>query len=78
MLAKYGAPFWDIHRADLQIAMYERAKNLGIKFRFSAQVESYDLATPKAILQGGEEVHADLIIAADGKSISFLVKLKLD
>ncbi|OBT97710.1 hypothetical protein VE01_05027 [Pseudogymnoascus verrucosus] len=66
MLAKYGAPFWDVHRADLQIAMYERAKNLGIKFRFSAQVESYDLATPKAILQGGEEVHADLIIAADG------------
>ncbi|CRL22669.1 Aromatic-ring hydroxylase-like [Penicillium camemberti] len=66
MSSKYGAPFWDMHRADLQIAMFERAQDLGVKFRFGVTVTTYDFEGSKVSLSNGDEVSGDLIIAADG------------
>lgn len=69
MSSKYGAPFWDMHRADLQIAMFERAQDLGVKFRFGVTVTTYDFEGSKVSLSNGDEVSGDLIIAADGEFI---------
>ncbi|KAH7074026.1 hypothetical protein BKA63DRAFT_515234 [Paraphoma chrysanthemicola] len=66
MLAKYKSPFWDMHRADLQIGMYERAKELGVEFRFGALVTSTDIKTPSITLSNGVRIEGDLILAADG------------
>ncbi|KZM22436.1 oxidoreductase [Ascochyta rabiei] len=66
MLAKYKSPFWDMHRADLQIGMYERARELGVEFRFGALVKSTELETPSVTLSNGDCVEGDIIIAADG------------
>lgn len=67
MISKYGSPFCDIHRADLQLAMFERAEQLGVRFRFNASVAKYDLESPSVTLVTGTRIEGDLIIAADGK-----------
>lgn len=66
MRSKYHAPYWDCHRADVQRAMFERAKELGVEFRFGARVENYDFTSPTAFLADGEAIKADLIVGADG------------
>lgn len=66
MRSRYNAPYWNCHRADVQRCMFERAKELGVEFRFNARVENYDFAAPKAVLADGEVTDADLIIGADG------------
>lgn len=67
MISKYGSPFCDIHRADLQLAMFERAEQLGVRFMFNASVAKYDLESPSVTLVNGTRIKGDLIIAADGK-----------
>lgn len=69
MVSKYGAPFWDMHRADLQLAMFERAQELGIGFRFGATVTDYDFEGATVSLSNGDEVSGDLVIAADGEPL---------
>jgi salicylate hydroxylase len=71
MLQKYGSPFCDIHRADLQLAMFERAKQLGVGFMFDALVTKYDLESPSVTLSNGDQIDGDLIVAADGKILDF-------
>lgn len=66
MLEKYGSPFWDMHRADLQLACYERAVALGVEFRFGAVVTNVDVDAPSVTLANGEIIRGSLIIAADG------------
>jgi len=68
MLAKYKSPFWDMHRADLQIALFERAKELGVNFRLGALVTALDLETPSVTLVCGDRIEGDLVVAADGKN----------
>lgn len=67
MLSKYNANFWDIHRADLQLALFDRARALGVRFRFGVLVEKHDFSIPEVTLSDGERLRADLIVAADGK-----------
>jgi salicylate hydroxylase len=67
MLAKYKSPFWDMHRADLQIALFERAKDLGVNFKLGALVNAIDLKAPSVTLASGELIQGDLIVAANGK-----------
>jgi salicylate hydroxylase len=67
MLAKYNSHFWDLHRSDLQITMYDRAVALGVKFMFGAPVTEHDFESPSVTLSNGERIECDLIIAADGK-----------
>ncbi|KAK4546137.1 hypothetical protein LTR36_002274 [Oleoguttula mirabilis] len=66
MKRKYGAAFWDLHRVDVQRALAEKAKQLGTTIRFGARVADIDFDKPTVKLENGEELHADLLVAADG------------
>ncbi|KAK7426102.1 hypothetical protein QQZ08_007412 [Neonectria magnoliae] len=66
MREKYGAPFIDIHRVDLQLGMFDRAKELGVKFHFGQKVQSIDFDIPQITTKSGITSKANLIIAADG------------
>ncbi|KAM6529318.1 hypothetical protein FALCPG4_007457 [Fusarium falciforme] len=66
MRAKYGAPFVDLHRVDLQLALYERARQLGVTFHLGEKVETIDFDQTTVITQSGTKAQADLIVAADG------------
>ncbi|RSL46153.1 hypothetical protein CEP53_010439 [Fusarium sp. AF-6] len=63
---KYGAPFIDAHRVDLQMALYDRAKELGVKFELGQKIVDVDFGAPEISTASGHKVRADLIIAADG------------
>lgn len=64
--ARYDAPFIDLHRVDMQMAMFERAKELGVDFKLGERVESIDFDKPEITCESGMTGQADLIIAADG------------
>ncbi|KAM0721729.1 hypothetical protein Q7P37_002654 [Cladosporium fusiforme] len=66
MRRKYNAPFWDLHRVDLQVALCERAKQLGVEVRLGARVADVDFETPSVSLESGDILTADLVVAADG------------
>ena len=63
---KYGAPFVDAHRVDLQSALLERARQLGAKLKLSQKVTNINFDIPEITTQSGTKARADLIIAADG------------
>ncbi|KAH1787485.1 hypothetical protein KXX20_008373 [Aspergillus fumigatus] len=63
---KYGVPFVDLHRGDLQQGLYQRAQQLGVKFHLNARVQSVDPAVPSLTTLSGHQYHADLIVGADG------------
>ncbi|OLN92755.1 3-hydroxybenzoate 6-hydroxylase [Colletotrichum chlorophyti] len=63
---KYQAPFIDLHRVDLQLSLYERAKELGVQFNLGEKVDSIDFDIPELTTQSGVKAKADLIVAADG------------
>lgn len=67
MRSEYGAPFWDMHRADLQLAMVAKARQLGVEIRTGAEVESIDIDGVSVTLAGTkEQVKGDVVLAADG------------
>lgn len=72
MLDKYRSPYWDMHRADLQLTMYERAKTLGVRFQFGTLVKDVDLNIPMLTTEGGQMITGDLVLAADGGTLSTL------
>lgn len=72
---KYGAPFSDCHRVDLQQALVKRAQALGVKVVLGTRVTSilFDVETKtEGVLKARvytDSVHtfdADLVVAADG------------
>jgi salicylate hydroxylase len=63
---RFGAPYYVVHRANLQLAMYELAVSMGVHVRVNAGVRSYKAESPSVVLENGETHHADLIVAADG------------
>ncbi|RAH69360.1 putative monooxygenase [Aspergillus aculeatinus CBS 121060] len=64
--AKYGAPFIDLHRVDLQQALYARARALGVTFHLDERVDAIDFETTTITTLKGRRVSGDLIVAADG------------
>lgn len=67
--ARYNnAPFIDLHRVDLQQALYTRAKDLGVEFKLGSRVKTAETTSPIPSInfESGECLTADLIIAADG------------
>ncbi|KAF2668887.1 FAD binding domain protein [Microthyrium microscopicum] len=66
MRQRYGAPFTDMHRADLQIALLDRAKELGTQFFLGEKVETIDFAKPSVKTSSGKTYTGDLIVASDG------------
>lgn len=55
-----------MHRADYHQILHETAVSKGVKIRLGCAVESVDESAPSVTIKGGEVVHADLIIGADG------------
>lgn len=64
--AKYSAPFVDLHRVDLQQALFARAKQLGVTFHLNERVERIDFDSTTVHTVSGNRYQGDLIIAADG------------
>ncbi|KAL5119259.1 hypothetical protein ACEQ8H_002746 [Pleosporales sp. CAS-2024a] len=63
---RHGSPLWCLHRADLQRALAERARQLGAVVRLDARVVDVDASRGLVELHGGHTLAADLVIAADG------------
>ncbi|KXJ87244.1 FAD binding domain protein [Microdochium bolleyi] len=66
---RYGAPLLNLHRADLQLALAERARQLGVQIRLGQRVDDISRlshGTPEITCASGLKASADLIIAADG------------
>ncbi|CCT74135.1 related to salicylate hydroxylase [Fusarium fujikuroi IMI 58289] len=63
---KYGAPFIDLHRVDLQLALYDKAKELGVQFKLGDRVKDIDFSIPEVSTEAGAKYTGDLIVAADG------------
>ena len=65
--AKYGAPYYFLHRADLVNLLFNTAKERpNINLRMGCKVVSYDFETPSVTLAHGEQVKGDLIVCCDG------------
>ncbi|KAJ7160454.1 salicylate hydroxylase [Mycena filopes] len=65
--ARYGAPYYFIHRADLIEALVSAVeKHPNITLRMGSSVATYDFETPALTTATGERLTADLIICADG------------
>ena len=66
MRRKYNAPFWDLHRVDVQRALATRAQELGVQLRLGARVDDIDFDEPSLKLETGEVLDANLLVGADG------------
>ncbi|EME39558.1 FAD-binding monooxygenase-like protein [Dothistroma septosporum NZE10] len=66
MKTKYNAPFWDLHRVDVQRALATRANDLGVEVRLGSRIEDIDFEKTTLRLASGETLKADLIVGADG------------
>lgn len=63
----FKAPYYVVHRAHFHDALHKRALELGVEVRVASRVTNYNLDKPSVSLEDGHELHADLIVAADGK-----------
>ena len=71
MRRKYGAPFTDCHRVDLQQALVKRAKELGVPVVLNAKVTNVDFSSTtgdkaRVKTSEGHKYDADLVVGADG------------
>ncbi|EXJ81250.1 salicylate hydroxylase [Capronia epimyces CBS 606.96] len=68
MRRKYGSPFIDVHRVDLQRIMYNKAKTLGVTVELNCRVSSIGRSPtgPEVTLESGRKLHGDLVVGADG------------
>ncbi|PSK46164.1 ubiquinone biosynthesis monooxygenase COQ6 [Elsinoe australis] len=63
----FGNHWYTIHRADYQRVLADEAVRLGAEMRFGANVVHVECTeTPFVRLEGGEKIHADLVVGADG------------
>ena len=64
----YGAPYYVIHRAHLHSVLHDRAVQLGVEIQLNWRVIKYGLDEGSLTREDGTTIHADLIVAADGRS----------
>ncbi|KAI1466687.1 FAD/NAD(P)-binding domain-containing protein [Daldinia caldariorum] len=64
--ARYGAPYVELHRIDFIKALYERARELGVQFRFGERNGHVDFETGTITSHSGTGIRGDLVVAADG------------
>lgn len=65
-MKRYNAPFIDLHRVDLQQALYARAIELGVRVDLGQRLENIDFGGPTLTTVSGDTYTGDLIVAADG------------
>lgn len=63
----FGGPYVLLYRADLQSALWRVAVERGVEYRLGSRVVYVDCEAGRLILEGGEVVEADLVVAADGE-----------
>ncbi|KEF58622.1 salicylate hydroxylase [Exophiala aquamarina CBS 119918] len=65
---KYGAPFIDMHRVDLQKILYSKALALGVDVKLSHRISSVDSTPegPRIVLESGQIIDYDIVVGADG------------
>ncbi|KAI1209037.1 FAD/NAD(P)-binding domain-containing protein [Annulohypoxylon truncatum] len=66
MRVRYDAPYIELHRVDFQTALYIRAKELGVEFRFGERVNQVNFETGKITTHSGLNAKGDIVVAADG------------
>ncbi|KAH7389972.1 salicylate hydroxylase [Pyrenochaeta sp. MPI-SDFR-AT-0127] len=66
MLSKYGAPYWQVYRPDYHNILYQKALEKGAKVRQGCTVKEFRPHKSSVVLESGEVVTGDLIVAADG------------
>lgn len=65
----FGSPYYTAHRADLHIALLEKAQAAGVTIIGNKRVLSYDFETPSVSMEGGDIINADIVIACDGETL---------
>ena len=69
--ARYRAPYWQVFRPDYHTILLKAALKAGATLRSGCTVIGYEAEKGTVILQSGEKVVGDLIVACDGvKSIA--------
>ena len=67
---RYGAPYWHVHRADLQQALYQACGEHNVGVHLASQVIAYQQANTKheinITLANQQQFTADVLIGADG------------
>jgi salicylate hydroxylase len=66
LYARYGHPFWDLHRVDLQQAMVSRCAELGVDIVLNARAVKVDFDDATVYLHDGRIVEGDVVLLADG------------
>lgn len=65
-VARYGRPYWHVHRADLLAALAAAAAEAGVAIHLGSRVAAIADAGGPVRLEGTAAQHADAAIAADG------------
>ena len=73
MDSRYGSPFWDLHRVDLQRELVRRCRELGVRIELNRRVVDVDFGPAGAAktkvavkFEDGEKVEGDVAICAEG------------
>lgn len=66
----FEVPYYVVHRAHFHEALYQRAMQLGVSMTLGCRVMEYEESKGSVVLENGQRIRGDLIIATDGKSIS--------
>ena len=68
---RYSAPYWQVYRPDYHTVLLDAAIAAGATVRKGQAVVGYRPEDPSVVLQSGEVVRGDLVVAVDGvKSIA--------
>ena len=67
---RFGGPYVQVHRSDLQQALLKAATANGVKIQTNCRVIDLNLDQPALILEDRRDIEKDLILAADGNSES--------
>ncbi len=67
-VARYGAPYLHLHRADLLDILRQAAERAGVQLKLGSEVAAYEGRGNKVFvsLTGGARIEADLLVGADG------------
>jgi salicylate hydroxylase len=62
----FGAPYYVAHRAHLHEMLHDQANKLGVRIHLSRRIKCYDIDVPSVTFADGQDIHVDLVVAADG------------
>ena len=68
ILSRYQAPFWGMHRVDLQRTLVARCQDIGVQIHYHSRVIFVDFDSAEVEIEptGGNKVKGEVVIGADG------------